>query len=273
MTTNYNLVVLDLDGTLTNSKKELSERNRTTLIRLQQQGVRIVLASGRPTYGIVPIAEQLELATYGGYILAYNGGVIIECATMQTLYSNVLPSELLPTLYRESVAAGCTILSYDNEYIVTENPSDEYVVFEAHLNKMQTKQTADFVNYFSEPLPKCLTVGDPARILALEGSLKAVIGDKMNIYRSEPFFLELVPQGIDKAYSLGVLLEKIGDSKEQMIAFGDGFNDLSMIVYAGCGVAMANAQEAVKEQADDVALSNDDDGVAIYIEQHLLPTM
>ncbi len=264
------IVVLDLDGTLTNSRKELSSRNRAALIELQRRGAKVVLASGRPTYGIVPLAEALELDEYGGYILAYNGGVIIDCSAGEEIYSNVLPSELIAPLYEGSKRFDTTILSYDAEYIVTENGADKYVEIEAHLNKMKIKETDNFLEYFSAPLPKCLAVGDPAKVIELEADLKSQFGERMNIYRSEPFFLELVPLGIDKAQSLSVLLSKIGGAREDMIAFGDGFNDLSMIEYAGVGVAMANAQEEVKSKADVVALSNDEDGVADYIERELL---
>ena len=93
---------------------------------------------------------------------------------------------------------------------------------------------------------------------------------QISVYRSEPYFLELVPLGIDKARSLAVLLEKIGITREEMIAMGDGYNDLSMIKYAGLGIAMGNAQEPVKAAADYIAPSNDEDGVAIAVEQHFL---
>ncbi len=270
MTNSFKMVVLDLDGTLTNSKKELSERNRSTLIKLQEQGVKVVLASGRPTYGIVPIAKALELERFGGYILAYNGGVIINCATKEEVYSNVLPDDLIAPLHKYSTEEGCVILSYDNEFILTEQPDNRYVGVEAHLNKMEVRRVDDFVAAFTAPLPKCLSVGEPERILALEQRLKGLFGERMGIFRSEPFFLELVPLGIDKAFSLGRLLEYTGDTKEEMIAFGDGFNDLSMIEFAGVGVAMANAQAAVKERADYIAQTNDEDGVALYIEEFLL---
>ena len=91
-----------------------------------------------------------------------------------------------------------------------------------------------------------------------------------SIYRSEPYFLELVPLGIDKAQSLTVLLEKLDMKREEMVAVGDGFNDLSMIQFAGLGVAMANAQDVVKEAADYVTLSNEEDGVAAVVEKFLL---
>ena len=94
--------------------------------------------------------------------------------------------------------------------------------------------------------------------------------DIISVYRSEPYFLELVPMGIDKARSLAVLLEKLGMTREEMVAVGDGYNDLSMIQYAGMGVAMANAQEPVRKAADYVTLSNEEDGVAAVVEKFFL---
>ncbi|MFI3318537.1 MAG: Cof-type HAD-IIB family hydrolase [Rikenellaceae bacterium] len=267
MKESYKIIVLDLDGTLTNSQKELSERNRTTLIALQERGIKLALASGRPTYGIMPLAEALELKRYGGYILAYNGGVIIDCASGKEIYANTLPMELIEPLYRGAKEGGAVLLSYEGEFIITEVEDDKYVAIEAHLNKMATLKVENLMERITKPVPKCLAVGEPEKILALEASLKGAIGERMGIYRSEPFFLELVPNGIDKAFSLGKLSEHSGIKQEEMIAFGDGFNDLTMIEYAGHGVAMANAQAIVKERADALALSNDEDGVAIYLEQ------
>ncbi len=266
------IVVLDLDGTLTNSQKELSQRNRESLIAAQQQGVLVVLASGRPTYGIEPIAKLLELERFGGYILSYNGGVIVECATGRVIYQNSLPEELIEPLYRESKGAGCTILSYDGEVIFSEEccQKNRYVAHEAFLNKMEVREVEAFMQEVREPLPKCLTVGDPERIIELERHLISLYGSQMSIYRSEPFFLELVPLGIDKAQSLERLLAHTGGTREDMIAFGDGFNDLSMVEYAGCGVAMANAQPILLERANQTTLSNDEDGVAVWIEKNIL---
>jgi HAD superfamily hydrolase (TIGR01484 family) len=96
----YKILVLDLDGTLTNNKKEITEHTLRTLIDAQERGVKIVLASGRPTYGIVPIAEKLELKKYGGYILSYNGGEITNWQTGELMYENVLDADVLPYLYR-----------------------------------------------------------------------------------------------------------------------------------------------------------------------------
>lgn len=266
----YKLLVLDLDGTLTNGKKVITPRTKETLLRVQEQGTRIVLASGRPTYGIAPLAEQLELQKYEGYILAYNGGEIIDWKTKALMYKNLLDPEVLPYLYECARKNNFAIVTYEGEYVLTEKPEDEYVLKEALLNVMKIKKVDNFLNAVKHPIAKCLIVGEPVRLAGLEKEMHAHLKDRMGVFRSEPYFLELVPQGIDKARSLSVLLEKIGASREEMIAIGDGFNDLSMIKYAGLGIAMANAQDVVKENADFITLSNEEDGVAYAAEKFIL---
>lgn len=263
----YHLLVLDLDGTLTNSKKEISPRNLQTLLRLQQNGVRLVLASGRPTFGIAPLADALHMKEYGGFILSYNGGEIIEWGTGRLLYKNLLPDDVLPVLYTAAVRNNQAILTYNNEYILTENPDNEYVHKEAFLNRMKIRAVDDFLEAAPRPLPKCLIVGDPDRLIRTEAELSLRLQGQISVYRSEPYFLELVPMGIDKAQSLSVLLDKLELTREAMVAMGDGYNDLSMINFAGMGVAMANAQEPVKQAAEYITLSNDEDGVAAAVEE------
>ncbi|WP_294616599.1 Cof-type HAD-IIB family hydrolase [uncultured Bacteroides sp.] len=268
MSQDYRLLVLDLDGTLTNSKKEISPRNLRTLLRLQQSGIRLVLASGRPTYGIAPLAEQLQMKEHNGYILSYNGGEIIDWSTGELLYKNLLPDDVLPVLYQAAADHKQAILTYDNEFILTEHPDDPYVVKEAFLNKMQIRRTDNFLQDAPLPLPKCLIVGEPEQLVQTEAELSLRLQNRISVYRSEPYFLELVPLGIDKARSLAVLLEKSGIAREEMVAMGDGYNDLSMIEYAGLGIAMGNAQVTVKAAADYIAPTNDEDGVAVAVEHY-----
>ncbi len=266
----YRMIVLDLDGTLTNSKKQITPHTRETLIRAQQQGIKVVLASGRPTYGIAPIAEQLELATYGGYILAYNGGEIIDWKSREVLHAQILNPEVLPYMYRQAKENGFAIVTYRDNYVITETPDDEYVQKEAILNVMQTLKVDNFLEYIDFPVPKCLIVGEAERLHQLELQMYEQLKETNEVYRSEPYFLELVPKSIDKAQSLAVLLDKVGIPREEVIACGDGFNDLSMIRYAGLGVAMQNAQPVVREAADFITLSNDEDGVAHVVERFML---
>lgn len=266
----YKLLVLDLDGTLTNNKKEITPRNRETLIRAQQEGVVLVLASGRPTYGIAPLADELEMNKFGGYILSYNGGEIIDWKTKEMLFAKLLPDEVVPKLYECATQNEVAILTYDQEFIVTEHPDDPYVKKEAFLNKMQIRPSQHFPDDIALPLPKCLMVADPERLIPIEAELSILLQGQISVYRSEPYFLELVPQGIDKAQSLAALLDKLNLPREEMVAIGDGYNDLSMIKYAGMGIAMGNAQEPVKKSADYITLTNEEDGVAVAVEKFFL---
>lgn len=266
----YKLLVLDLDGTLTNSKKEITRHTKETLIKAQEAGLKVVLASGRPTYGVAPLANELELQKYEGYILAYNGGEIIDWKTRELMYEKQLDSDLLPYPYRCAKENDFAIVTYENEYVLTEKPDDEYVLKEALLNVMKIKKVDNFLEAVKHPITKCLIVGEPSRLALLEKEMYEKLKDRMGVFRSEPYFLELVPKGIDKAQSLSVLLEEIGMTKNEMIAIGDGFNDLSMIQYAGLGIAMENAQDVVKQAADFITLSNEEDGVAYAVEKFYL---
>lgn len=267
----YKILALDLDGTLTNSKKEITPHTLEVLMQAQQRGLRLVLASGRPTPGILPLAEQLHLGEYGGYILAFNGGLIIDCATGKPIYQKTLDTSVYPHLYEKGNTPDLKILSYYQDCIACEDIENEYVRYEARLNKMKLKKLDSFLDQLNFPEPKCLIVGNPDKVAPLEKELAAYYEGRLSIYRSEPFFLEVLPLGIDKAKCLDYLLQRLGLSRHELIACGDGFNDLSMIQYAGLGVAMANAQEVVRQAADHITLSNEEDGVAAVVKQFCPP--
>ena len=265
----YKMIVLDLDGTLTNSKKEITPRTYEALMEAQKKGIVVVLASGRPTYGIMPLAKQLKLAEYGGYILAYNGGKIMDCKSGDTVFNQELCPDLVPMLYDEAMKAGVHILTYQGDGIAATKADDEYVEHEAFINKMPVVEYSDFKNQVKYPINKCLIVGDPEPLHKLELKLAAEMKGKISVYRSAPFFLECVPLGIEKSQSIDKLIKTIGIKQEEVIAVGDGYNDMGMIQYAGLGVAMANAEEEVKTAANYVTLSNEEDGVAVVVEKFI----
>lgn len=263
----YKMVVLDLDGTLTNQNKEITPRTREALVKYQEAGGKVVLASGRPTYGVMPLALELGLDRYGSYILSFNGGVITECGTNRVLYQKTLPPEV-PGRIRELAAQyGTSMLTYQGSEIITETPEDYYVLKEKFCTKMQIKQVADLKKYVNFPVVKCMMMERGVYLAEVEQKVAAELGDTLSIFRSEPYFLEIMPQGIDKARSLARLLKLVGLRAEEMAAFGDGFNDKSMILFAGLGVAMENGQPAVKAVADYIAPSNEEDGVAYVVEK------
>ncbi len=265
----YKMIVLDLDGTLTNSKKEITPRTLDALMQAQQQGMKIVLASGRPTYGIVPLADQLQIAKYDGYILSFNGGKVTECKSGTTLFEQKLEENLVPQLYKETISAGLNILTYKGNGILATSDTDQYVQHEAFINKMPIIKANDFLHEIEYPINKCLVVGDPTILVGLEKHLASEMNGKISVYRSADFFLECVPLGIDKAESLKRLIASLDIKREEVIACGDGHNDLSMIRFAGLGVAMDNAAPEVKVAADYVTASNEEDGIAELL-QHIL---
>ena len=262
----YRAIALDLDGTLTNHEKVVTPKTREALLKAASQGAVIILASGRPTYGIEPVAECLELQKRGGYILSYNGGNIVNAQTGEKLFTQFLPDEVIPVLYKYAREKNHALLGYAGNEIITEMPDDQYVKEESRINKMNIRKVANLLEALEPHPTKLLMTGDPSDMLKAEQELLDMVGDKMDIFRSAPFFLELVPKGIDKAQSLRRLLAKINLPPADMIAFGDGYNDLSMLKLAGMGVAMANAAPEVRADADYITLSNEEDGVAAALE-------
>lgn len=266
-------IALDLDGTLTNSHKEVTPRTRTALLRAQSEGHIIILASGRPTYGIEPVAECLGLHEKGGYILSYNGGKIVDARSGDELFSQHLPGEAIPIIYKYACTHHHALLGYVGRDIVTEMPTDPYVLEESRINRMAVREVPCLTEAIDAQPTKLLMTGEPPLMARAEAELQALLENSMEVYRSAPFFLELVPKGIDKAQSLLRLLSRLKLQPADLIAFGDGYNDLSMLRLAGMGVAMANAAPEVRAGADAVTLSNDEDGVAVYIEKLLSPSL
>ena len=267
----YKVLALDLDGTLTNNAKVITPRTKAALQAAANRGVRIVLASGRPTVGIEPLAKELELDRRGGCILSYNGGKIIDCKTGETLVQYEFPPELIDPV--------CTFARYWNVMplpsaahgIVTEDAANPYVGEEARINKIPARQVENLPAEVTYPINKLLLVGDPVDMPHVEELMQQKFAGKLSIYRSAPFFIETMPLGVEKSASLALLLKNMGLGPENLMACGDGLNDRSMIAYAGVGVAMQNAEDPVKDCADYVtAADNDHDGVAEAVEKFIL---
>lgn len=125
------------------------------------------------------------------------------------------------------------ILTYQGARILTNNQDNPYAKIESGINHLKLKQIEDLKAYLDFPVPKFLMLDDGDYLALVEARVKAALGKNFSVYRSEPFFLEILPRGIDKAQCLAQLLKLLGMEREEMIACGDGFNDLSMIEFAG----------------------------------------
>ena len=268
----YQMIALDLDGTLTNSEKKITPGTKQALFDAMDRGVKVVLASGRPDYGIEPVARELELERRGGYVIAFNGARIMDCANGAVLYQNTIPQRYIPVLVSLAEEYHVDYLTYDRDArtIITNNPDNIYAEVEARINHMPMRYEQDLAEAVTYPVNKMIMLGSGMYLHTVEPRLRRDMAGVLNVYRSEPFFLEVMPLGVDKGKALAQLLAITGIRREDTIAVGDGFNDLAMIEYAGLGVAMENAQDEVKEKADQITSSNDQDGVARVIDRYLL---
>ena len=266
----YQILVLDLDGTLTNSRKEITPPTLKALIEIQEAGKKVVLASGRPTYGVVPLARQLHLERYGSYILSFNGARITDCRTGHFIYNKTLPQDVIPDIYRIASNYPVDILAYEDGQLLSGFTPTKYSELESRINHLPIVQIDNFCEKVSTfPNNKFLLTGEPDSIAAAKEEMSAHFHGYIDVYCSDPFFLEIVPKNVDKAASLLKLLTSIGLTADEMICCGDGYNDLTMIETAGLGVAMENAQPLVREKADFITKSNDDDGVLYVIDQFM----
>lgn len=260
-------LILDIDGTLTNSKKEITPGTKAAIRELMERGNKVILASGRPTPGMRKCEEELQLDRLGGYLLSYNGARIVDCVTGKIIYQQILPLTLLPGLYAFAKNNGCGLITYLGNEVISAFPPDSYVQTEAHINGLPIREVKNFVDFVDFDINKCLMTAKPDIAEQLEIQLKEKYGHIASIYRSEPYFIEIMPKNVDKASSLEKMLPAIGITREEIVCCGDGFNDISMIQYGGVGVAMGNAQQAVKEAADYITATNDEDGLVEVIHK------
>ena len=267
----YKLLVLDVDGTLLNDEREISKRTLAALLKVQQMGVRIVLASGRPTYGLMPLAKTLELGNYGGFVLSYNGCQIIKAQNGEILFERRINPEMLPYLEKKARKNGFAIFTYHDDTLITDSPDNEYIKNEALLNNLKIIREDEFSNALDFAPCKCMLVSDKEKaLIGLEQHWEKRLAGTLDAFRSEPYFLEVVPCGVNKANTLGALLEHLGVTREEVIAVGDGVYDVTMLQLAGMGVAMGHSQDSVKVCADYVTTSNEEDGVALAVEKLIL---
>lgn len=263
------VLVLDIDGTLTNSRKEITPSTKEAIQDIMLKGHKVILASGRPTPGMHRYEEELELEKYGGYLLSFNGGRIVDCRSGEIIYQRTLPLTIIPGLYGFAKRNGCGLITYLGSTVISAFEPDEYITLEARINGLPVKPVENFVDFVDFEINKCLMTTDGETAAVLEKELQGKYGDWVSIYRSEPFFIEIMPRNVNKAASLEKMLVALGQKRENTICCGDGFNDISMIKYAGVGVAMGNAQPEVKAAADYITATNDEDGLVQVIDRFI----
>jgi len=266
----YTTLALDLDGTLTTSTKEITLRSKEAVQRAYDKGVHIVLASGRPVLGIVPVAEKLGLLGEDATILAYNGGQLVSTRDLEVIWERSVDLRTIHTCFAYARQHKLAALSYDQKGVITEMPDDRYVGLEAYNNTIPIRRVDDLVAEVRHPMPKVMIVGEPKRLLEARATLLPLVGEHADLGFSDPFFMEITAKGVQKASSLTTLLALLGHTAQDLMVIGDGLNDVPMFGIAGLAVAMDNASDEVKAHAHTTTASNNEDGAAKAIERHIL---
>ena len=222
----YKLLVIDVDGTLLNDQKQITPHTKAAILKAQQMGVHVVLASGRPTGGILPLAQELELNNYGGYVISYNGAQIIDMPTGKVLFEKRLNPELIPYLDKKAKKNDFAIFTYLEDFLITDSIDDPFVQQEANLNNMHIRQVSNFPNAIDFEPCKCILASDnEEELVGLENHWKRKLAGVADVFRSEDYFLEVVPPSVDKGNAMALLMEMLKMSREEVIAIGDGIAD------------------------------------------------
>ncbi|MGB5443907.1 MAG: Cof-type HAD-IIB family hydrolase [Psychromonas sp.] len=266
----YKLVVLDMDGTLLNSQKEITSKVHEAITAAKQRGVKVVLASGRPLEGMLPTLQALGLTTEEDYVLTYNASLTLNVASRAVIRSELLNGQDAIDIFHLSNQLGVNTHAYSAKSGLITPKISKYTEHEANINGIEIN-IRDFTQLDpAEEMIKIMMIDEAATLTAAINQLPESLQQKYNMAQSAPFFYEFMSKNSGKAKGVAALAEHLGLTHEQVICVGDAGNDLGMIEYAGLGVAMSNATDDVKAVADYITLSNDEDGVAHVFEKFIL---
>ena len=257
----YKMIALDLDGTLNNDEKKITEKTREALLAVQQHGVMVVLASGRQAPGLSREADALDLKDYHGLLLSYNGGRIQDATTGEILFDQAIERATALRFLRHLEAyPELSPIVDDGESIFTTD---------ANRHKIEiVENIADAVEARGFSPVKILTAAPNEILVPRLADIRRGFEDELSFVQSAPWFYEATVKGVSKSSSLARVCERLGIERSEVMAFGDAQNDMSMLDFAGRGVAMGNACPELKEMADEITLSNNEDGIAASLTRH-----
>ena len=264
----YKLTATDMDGTLLNDEHELTDGNIKSIIDVQKKGVKFVLASGRPSFAMLKQAKQLEMDKYGGYVLSFNGGQLIEMATNKVIFHEGLCKKDIENIYNFSKKIGIPMVLYADD-TVYGSKNTKYVKYEAD----QCEMKLEIFNTLEElekkeihETAKCMLIGEPEEIKEAEIHMKKIHGKDYFIAISKPIFLEIANKNVNKGKTLKKLSEIENIKIEEVIAVGDSGNDISMLEISGMPVAVENANDEVKLISKFQSSNNNEDALKVIIE-------
>ena len=274
------VILLDIDGTLTNSKKQITPKTREALLKAQENGCVLVLASGRPTQGLNRYVKELEMDKNNGILISYNGALASNAETREVYFKNLMPKDIAKKLIKHLKEFNDHgIVSEEDTYVITEdcfkntinykNEKFGVLEYETRMNNCLIKEVRNLEDYVDHDIAKILTYGNPEYLKENEKKMCEGFDNLSHMFTAD-FYFEFTNKGIDKTKAINEsLVNVLGFKKEEMIAFGDAQNDKSMLEFAGIGVAMGNASDELKKIADYITDDNNSDGIASALDKFL----
>lgn len=264
------LIVIDLDGTLLNNKHQLSERNEKALKAAIEQGVKVVIATGKTRHSARDVIAKLALTTPGIYLQ----GLAIYDGDGHVIHEQRLDPELARQVITFAEDRGFDMIAYSGSKILVRQVTQRATELTEQYGEPAPEAIGALQNVLGEmPINKLIAIrhGDARKIKALRWQLGKQLDGKGRLMQAMiPDMLEILPPNASKASALKVLLKQIGVNAENILAIGDGENDIEMLQMAGIGVAVGNAHQMLKDIADHVVGTNEEDGVAQALEQFVL---
>ncbi len=267
----FRLIAADLDDTLLDENSQISSRNREAIQKAVERGVWFIIATGRMFKTSVPFMEDLAL-NGDCPLINYHGALVKSSQSKRIILHQPLNNKLAIAVVEEAERQDCHVSLFfnDNLYIREESEYSRYYQSFAKIDPQPVGSLSTFLKNKGAAPSKISIIRWDGTIDQIEASLRDAFGNKLAILQSRPFFLEITDRKATKGQALRWLAEQEGIRPEEVIAFGDGHNDLDMVSYAGLGVAMANARPELLKAADIITSSNNEDGVAEVIEKYVL---
>ena len=265
----YKLIAMDLDGTLNNDQKVITEKTKAALMAAQNKGVRLALASARPSPGLFKERDILRLQDHKGILMSYNGGRIVDAETGKVLFETSMDLEETKQVLRKLEELPVTPILDDGVQFYVADKNGYKVDYECKNNNMVCSEVGNLADFLEFAPIKILMSVQPEKLAEVQKQIADFLPESLTVVQTAAFYLEVIPKVINKGQGIRDICKVLGIEPAEVVSFGDAANDIPMLEAAGMGVAMGNAQEAVKQAADMITRSNNEDGIAVALEKLL----
>lgn len=264
---NIKTIALDIDGTLLDINGKIMPKTKKALLELQEKGIHLILASGRPVKSMLKLADELGLHEHHGVILSNNGSIGYDTKNHEIIFDTPIEKELAQEILKSFKGKNIQAMVESGEYFIVNDVYSGNVTWNGEVHNIMEKEAraGDYLlkeveaieEHIDDHVNKILTIVEPAEIEGVIKENKKIFGDAIHVVQTSPYFMEFVRTESNKAYGL----RKLKIDPETLMSFGDSMNDKELVEYAKYGVAMGNAQDGVKDVANYITSDHNNEGI------------